>query len=431
MHSITALQNKNESNILGSSLVSQDYIIDKLRGLKANTDIVRLEVEDMVSSQTHAFMLPMVQSLIVLDERNWEQLKFTDFITIEEYNHYSQAKHEMIQNYATIRVCSGNFLRDLISFEVSIQVEEEDEVSKIINLLQEMKQDPTISEFVFPEKIDYQETKGAETVLISKRFTMKAVFNGSAFTGRGNANSIGRSIDALIAKLGEQLSERSPDTRKVLRSAPDTRKVLRSDTLPFSNDAPARMPLRRTFSSPSRRPTLTTEREQSAERSPGIPEVLRSSTSALPRPKASSSRRPLRRILSNSSRRPTLPERHSSFRASRPTVTRAPLRRNMSCSMHKRNEASSDDNKSPMVHQEAPPIESNRNDILGRSLSTSASDHARVIPVQHVVESAPPAALAAASCSETKSDKFSAKPDYNWETGRYCVELSAVAAHSA
>ena len=402
-HLVTAQHNENETNILGSSMVSQDYIIDKLRDLKSNRQVVRLEIEDMVSSQSHSFMLPMVHSLVVLDERSWEQLKFTDFIDIKKYGYYHQVKDEMFQNYRTMRVCSGDHLLDLISFEASIDIEKGDEVPQVLNLLREMKQDQTISEFVFPENVDCHESEVAEKMLVSKRFTIKAIFNGNVRAKESNAASIGRSFDASIARLGEQSSGGPPDMQ-----------LLRSATLPTPKASPSRMPLRRTFS--------------------------------------------------HSARRPTLNGRQKSLHTIRPDQKRAPLRRQMSCVIHnhRRNEACSTDcpqsseSKASTTDPQAQVIQSNRTVVRGRSFSMTANDHSRFIPVQHVVrprrKSAPFVALAAASLQEQHSTpcnhpkeacseksqfalitgcKAIEKPDYDWETGSYSGDEALVAAKSA
>jgi hypothetical protein len=87
-----------ETNIFGSDIVSSEFIQKSIDGVGKDCRVKKLEVEDLVTSETHQQLLPSIKELVL--SRHWESVKFIDFVSdSESYQLWRWRTKLLMQDY--------------------------------------------------------------------------------------------------------------------------------------------------------------------------------------------------------------------------------------------------------------------------------------------------------------------------------------------
>ena len=64
-----------------SDRVGRNEILTQLRAIKTNPDITYVRAEDLITSQEHRCLLPVMKGLIASRD-DWEHIRFVDSVTL-------------------------------------------------------------------------------------------------------------------------------------------------------------------------------------------------------------------------------------------------------------------------------------------------------------------------------------------------------------
>ena len=111
----------DEMNVFASDIVSKEYILDRLKDVKHDPRIVKLEIEDLLIARNHNSFLPVVKALWTASERPWKYLRFLDTIPLSDFAWWQGMKQMLMREYeCTIR--DKAVYTNLVSFQASIRV---------------------------------------------------------------------------------------------------------------------------------------------------------------------------------------------------------------------------------------------------------------------------------------------------------------------
>lgn len=112
----------DEMNVFASDIVSKDYIMDRLKDIRHNSRIVKLEVEDLLIARTHDSFLPVVKALLVTNDRQWKYLRFVDTIPSTDFLWWQGMKHVLMREYEDSIEDLDTKYANTVSFQANIQV---------------------------------------------------------------------------------------------------------------------------------------------------------------------------------------------------------------------------------------------------------------------------------------------------------------------
>ena len=139
MRRMIAHRDVKETNIFGSDIVSSEYIRKSISRVEKDLRVCKLEIEDLVTSETHQQLLPSITELIV--SRRWESVKFIDFVSdLDSYQLWRWRVEALMQDYdavdhaEAVKICAfqahcnfqvGTKLTDFLQFLKDIYINDQ------------------------------------------------------------------------------------------------------------------------------------------------------------------------------------------------------------------------------------------------------------------------------------------------------------------
>ena len=146
-HRLSSKQEADEMNIFGSDIVSREYLLERFKDVKHDSNIVKLEVEDMLIATTHHSFLPVFKALVVSDKRAWKYAKFVDSIDSDDFPWWESMKNVIMREYETGEEESK--YAAILSFEASINVTQGTSNAALSRLLQKILTDQDVQSVSF------------------------------------------------------------------------------------------------------------------------------------------------------------------------------------------------------------------------------------------------------------------------------------------
>ncbi|CAB9526029.1 expressed unknown protein [Seminavis robusta] len=110
-----------EMNVFCSDIVSKEYVLETLKEVRHNPDILKLEIEDLLIAKNHNAFLPVVKAILLRDERKWKHLRFIDTIEATDILWWQGMKHILMREYETTIEDKSKY-EGLVSFQANVQV---------------------------------------------------------------------------------------------------------------------------------------------------------------------------------------------------------------------------------------------------------------------------------------------------------------------
>ncbi|CAB9506225.1 expressed unknown protein [Seminavis robusta] len=144
--SLGAYQDPKEANIFCSDMVGCPFILRKLKEVRDNLKICRLEIEDLLEAGTHHHvLLPVIKSLVLLDCREWDHVHFIDSFPLDHYQSWKEGKDNLMQDYEATAIDSGLRVdRCCILWKATIEIRSETGVEDILELFKALKNDTSV-----------------------------------------------------------------------------------------------------------------------------------------------------------------------------------------------------------------------------------------------------------------------------------------------
>ncbi|CAB9526027.1 expressed unknown protein [Seminavis robusta] len=376
---------RDEQNIFCADILSTDFIIDKLMEVRNNTEVVKLEVEDLLTSSHHA-LLPLIKALVVSGKRDWQSIKFVDAVESDLFALWQQQKQAIMQDYEE-SIDDNSKFNEVVSFDATITIAQGTPSYVLRDILQSLRQgkDKTISNVSFDGSFVGVDKAVVPTLL------------------KKNIDPVsGETTEEVTISVLSGWSKSSALDWKILLNACVGQLQQPTDAAATANPGP---PLRR------------------AESAQGP--IVRPQSQA---PKASNAKAPLRRSRTLEGR-PRLPRRMNSNRSLRRTKsanesTSPPTgsQRSASMPLHKRKTrrggANSEEGRSSQERR------SRRQRLSEHRTARQPSNHRRprrksndaLSQSGHIVR---PRSLPPQSSHSFPSPMFAESPDYDWTIGVY------------
>lgn len=89
-------------NIFASDMVSTDFILERIEEVKANTQVVKMEIEDLIISSHSGVLLPEVKSLLMAGDREWISVSFVDSLPADQFKAWQGMRKELMADFDDI-----------------------------------------------------------------------------------------------------------------------------------------------------------------------------------------------------------------------------------------------------------------------------------------------------------------------------------------
>ncbi|CAB9505988.1 expressed unknown protein [Seminavis robusta] len=140
---------RDEQNVFCADFVSTEFIIDNLKKVRNNNDVVNMEIEDLLTSSHHS-LLPFIKALLISGKREWQSVRFVDDVESDLFALWQTQKQTIMQDYEeSIDDCSK--YKDIVSFNANIHVAQGTPYYVLRDILQCLRQskDKTIAKVTF------------------------------------------------------------------------------------------------------------------------------------------------------------------------------------------------------------------------------------------------------------------------------------------
>ena len=138
----------DEENIFCSDIVSKDFIAEKLKEVKKDPRIVKVEIEDLLVARVHHSFLPAVKNLLLSEKHEWKYLRFIDSIREEDYSWWEGMKFLVMREYETTIVDHSKFVSQ-VTFQANVEAASGTNRDALVCLLKTILKDHDLQEISF------------------------------------------------------------------------------------------------------------------------------------------------------------------------------------------------------------------------------------------------------------------------------------------
>ncbi|CAB9502215.1 expressed unknown protein [Seminavis robusta] len=131
-----------------SDLVSRNFVADKLKDVKQDANIVKLEVEDLLMATSYHSLLPKVKALLIQDDRSWKRIDFIDSLCSSDFSVWQAVKQKVMNEYESSidNTCSYT---NCVSFRATVEVNEGTAKHSTISLLNSLQRDQDVKDISY------------------------------------------------------------------------------------------------------------------------------------------------------------------------------------------------------------------------------------------------------------------------------------------
>ncbi|CAB9526028.1 expressed unknown protein [Seminavis robusta] len=138
---------KDEQNVFCADIISTDFIIDKLKEVRNNAQVLKLEIEDLLTSP-HGSVLSLIKAIAISGSRDWQWVRFVDTVDPYDFAKYQQQKKAIMQDYQRSIDDTCKY-QGIISFDTTFRIAQGTPSSVLLNTLQSLDQDQTVTKVTF------------------------------------------------------------------------------------------------------------------------------------------------------------------------------------------------------------------------------------------------------------------------------------------
>ena len=301
---MAAMAAEEPANIFASDMVSTESILNRLREIGQNPEVVRLEIEDLLVNINRDKIIPVVKELLLAGDREWVSITFTDSLDdSDELKTWLERKRDIMADIKeTVAQASSALDLKVLTFQVKIDVRAETSLKSFASLLQLIKLQRGVCGLDFGGALfgcNSESIKKALADNVNTEGSLSGLIQVQVSCGWGADDDYMVMLKALLRAVNQVLKGKS----QVEQEGPALRRVMSASTATSLAKAGARNNKRavspmsrsrreRTSRSPSslsQSPPRTPERSSRPPPSPSLsPSIASRSLSPLKTPERSS-----------------------------------------------------------------------------------------------------------------------------------------------
>jgi hypothetical protein len=142
------------TSILASKDVSKDFVAAQIQMVKFNKSVIKLEVEDLLCSGNAMSILPLIQSILSMNESRWQSVQFVDAFDLSGFLQWQGAKDDMMRQLEHVQEMNNaclessfdplDWCQGKLAWKATVKIPADSDPSKVHQILECIEKDQDV-----------------------------------------------------------------------------------------------------------------------------------------------------------------------------------------------------------------------------------------------------------------------------------------------